>query len=200
MDDITNRFQRFQQRYRDGDLPWDDDLPPPEVITVATTLPVGRALDLGCGTARACVYLAMRGWYVDGVDFVPEAIARAEERVRRAGVSDRVRLFVSSVTDLHVLNEPYDLVIDVGCMHGMTQDERQSYAREVVRLTRPGGLYLLFAHLHDEASNETPRWIARGEAEQLFALDFTVERIEYGITHVCHASWNSAWYWLRRKR
>lgn len=101
MTDPTTRFQRFQQRYRDGEIPWDADLPPPEVIAVADVLPPERALDLGCGTGRACVYLAARGWSVDGVDFVPEAIMRAEERIRRAGVTDRVRLFAASVTDLH---------------------------------------------------------------------------------------------------
>jgi cyclopropane fatty-acyl-phospholipid synthase-like methyltransferase len=200
MSDSTTRFQRFQQRYRDGDLPWDHDLPPPEVMVTADALPPGRALDLGCGTGRACVYLAARGWLVDGVDFIPEAIACAEERVQHAGVSDRVRLFAASVTDVHFLREPYDLVIDVGCMHGMTAEELGAYAGEVARLTRPGGLYLLFAHLHDEASRETPRWIVKGVVEQLFAPDFEVERVEYGVTHVCDTIWPSAWYWLRRRR
>lgn len=199
MTDPATRFQRLQQRYRDGDIPWDHDLPPPEVMAIAEALPPGRALDLGCGTGRACVYLAVRGWRVDGVDFIPEAIALAEERVRQADVSDQVRLFTSSVTDLHMLHEPYDLVIDVGCMHGMTSGELCAYASEVARLTRPGGVYLLFAHMHDEASEEAPRWIARGVVEQLFAPDFEVERIEYGVTHVCDTSWPSAWHWLRRR-
>ncbi len=200
MSDPTTRFQRLQQRYRDGDLPWDHDLPPPEVMALADVLPPGRALDLGCGTGRACVYLAARSWRVDGVDFVPEAIALATERVQRAGVSDRVRLFIASVTDLRFLNDPYDLVIDVGCMHGMSVEELRAYAGEVARLTQPGGLYLLFAHMHDDATSETPRWIARGVVEQLFAPDFAVERIEYGVTHVCDTNWPSAWHWLRRRR
>ncbi|GIW01618.1 cyclopropane-fatty-acyl-phospholipid synthase family protein [Roseiflexus sp.] len=199
MTDPTTRFQRLHQRYRDGDLPWDHDTPPPEVMAIAESLPPGRALDLGCGTGRACVYLAARGWHADGVDFIPEAIARAEERVHYAGVADRVRLFIASVTDLHFLREPYDLVIDVGCMHGMTAEELYAYAGEVARLTRSGGLYLLFAHLHDGTSSDTPRWIAKGMVEQLFAPDFEVERIEYGVTHVCDTSWPSAWYWLRRR-
>ena len=52
MTDPMTRFQRLQQRYRDGNIPWDHDLPPPEVIAVAAELPPGRVLDLGCGTAR----------------------------------------------------------------------------------------------------------------------------------------------------
>ncbi|NWG20040.1 MAG: class I SAM-dependent methyltransferase [Chloroflexi bacterium] len=198
MTDATTRFQRLQQRYRDREMPWDHQLPPPEIMATAATLPPGRALDLGCGTARAGVYLAARGWMVDGVDFVPEAIALAEERVRSEGVADRVRLFTASVTALEFLQDPYDLVIDVGCMHGMPDDELVAYAAEVTRLTRPGGLYLLFAHLQERVEGEAPAWIAKGRVEILFADGFSVERVEYGVTHVGESSWPSAWYWLRR--
>lgn len=199
MTDAMTRFQRLQQRYREGDLPWDHELPPPEVIAVAAELPPGRMLDLGCSTARACIYLAARGWWADGVDFVPEAIALAEERVRRAGVADRVRLFTAAVTDLHFLSEVYDLVLDVGCMHAMSGEELQAYAGEVTRLTRPGGLYLLFAHLNDGTTGEMSRWIVKGEVERLFIPAFSIEHIEHGITHVCDTSWPSAWYWLKRR-
>ncbi|MGQ9550520.1 MAG: SAM-dependent methyltransferase [Roseiflexus sp.] len=199
MTDATTRFHHLRQRYLDGELPWDQELPPPEVIALAAECPPGRLLDLGCGTARACIYLAARGWQADGVDFVPEAIALAEERVRRAGVVDRVRLFTASVTDLSFLREAYDLVLDVGCMHGMTGEELQAYVAEVTRLTRPGGMYLLFAHLNDGTSSEMARWIAKGEVERLFLPAFAVERVEYGVTHVCDMHWTSAWYWLRRR-
>jgi SAM-dependent methyltransferase len=70
------RFERLQQRYRANDLPWDRDLPPPEIIALAEHLPPGRVLDLGCGTARTSVFLAARGWQADAIDFVPDPIAR----------------------------------------------------------------------------------------------------------------------------
>lgn len=199
MTDAATRFQRLQQRYRDREMPWDHQLPPPEVMATAETLPPGRALDLGCGTARAGVYLAAHGWKVDGVDFVPEAIALAEERVRSEGLTDQIRLFNTAVTALDYLQEPYDLVIDVGCMHAMPDDELREYAAEVTRLTRPGGLYLLFAHLQERVEGETPAWISKGSVEKLFAAGFEPERIEYGTTHVGESSWSSAWFWMRRK-
>lgn len=198
MTDAATRFTRLQQRYRDREMPWDHQLPPPEIMATAADLPPGQALDLGCGTARAGIYLAMRGWKVDGVDFVPEAIALAEERVRNEGVTDRVRLFTAAVTALDFLAEPYDLVIDVGCMHGMPEDELRAYAAEVTRLTRSGGLYLLFAHVQDEVAGETPTWITKGTVEAIFAGNFAAERVEYGVTNVGESSWSSAWYWLRR--
>ncbi|NTU83074.1 MAG: hypothetical protein HGA45_27510, partial [Chloroflexales bacterium] len=42
----------MRRRYREGDLPWEAPLPPPEVLAAAERLPPGRALDLGCGSGR----------------------------------------------------------------------------------------------------------------------------------------------------
>lgn len=80
---MDDRFLGLQQRYQRGDLPWDEPLPPPEIIALAERLPPGRALDLGSGTGRASIYLARCGWTVDGIDFVPEAVALADARQRR---------------------------------------------------------------------------------------------------------------------
>jgi SAM-dependent methyltransferase len=191
------RFTRFQQRYRDGDLPWDHDLPPPEIIAMAERLPSGRILDLGCGTARASVFLAARGWEADGVDFVPEAIALAEERVRTAGMAAQVRLHVGSVTDLSFLVGPYDLAIDVGCMHGFEGADLHAYAAEVVRLVRPAGCFLLFAHLR-EPDQEGSTGIPDATIMNLFADTFAFETVEYGTTVVGDRQMDSAWYTLRR--
>jgi 2-polyprenyl-3-methyl-5-hydroxy-6-metoxy-1,4-benzoquinol methylase len=76
-----SRFEMLQRRYQERNLPWDLPLPPPEIVALAGELPPGRALDLGCGVGRTAIYLAAAGWSVDGVDFVPEAIQMAEERV-----------------------------------------------------------------------------------------------------------------------
>ncbi|MEI7773072.1 MAG: class I SAM-dependent methyltransferase [Chloroflexales bacterium] len=192
------RFTRFQQRYRDGDLPWDHDLPPPEIIAVAERLPAGRVLDLGCGAARASIFLAARGWEADGVDFVPEAITMAEERVRAAGVAAQVRLHVGSVTDLGFLREPYDLAIDVGCMHGLAADDRHTYAAEVARLVRPAGCFLLFAHLR-EPDQEGSTGIPDAAITSLFADTFAFETVERGTTIVADRRTDSAWYTLRRR-
>jgi SAM-dependent methyltransferase len=98
------RIQKFRERYRTGDVPWDHEQPPPEVIALAEELAPGQALDLGCGYGRASIYLAQRGWTVVGVDFIPEAIDGARARAGAAGVSDRVDFYVASVTRLDFLS------------------------------------------------------------------------------------------------
>lgn len=198
MTDQPTRFERMQQRYRNLDIPWDHELPPPEVMTVAERLAVGRVLDLGCGTARVSVYLAARGWQADAVDFVPEAIAMAQERVQAADLGERVQLHVGSVVDMHFLSDSYDLAIDVGCLHGLEAADQRGYARELARLIRPGGLYLLYVHLGRLEQESGATGVARGLVEELFDQHFELVHVEYGRTIMGELECDSAWYELRR--
>jgi cyclopropane fatty-acyl-phospholipid synthase-like methyltransferase len=190
------RFEQFQRRYRERDMPWEHQLPPPEVIAIAEQLPPGRALDLGCGAGRACAYLASKGWQVDGVDFIPEAIELAQARIDAAGVSERVRLFAASVTELGFLEPPYDLAVDVGCVHALEGDDLRAYAAGLARLLRPGGLYLLFAHLRQPG--EEGVGISEEALRGALSAAFSFEQVEHGSTTVNEQSWSSGWFYLRR--
>lgn len=194
------RYERMVELYQSGAVPWDHEDPPPEVLELVPTLPAGRALDLGCGLGRAAVFLARQGWYVDGVDFIAQAIAEARARAEQAGVADRIRFHVGSVLQLDFLSGPYDFALDVGCMHSFSLDELRAYHGELLRLLRPGAVYLLFAHLHEEDTGaEQRRWLAEHELRQAMAKGFALERVEYGQTQVGdQAPWRSAWFWWRR--
>lgn len=137
-------FTRMELLYRGGgQVPWDRELPPPEVIALAAELPPGRALDLGCGYGRASIYLAQHGWMCDGVDFIPEAVAGARMRAATANVADRALFHTLPVTDLASLAPPYDLAVDVGCMHNLARRRSprvrggSGAARRRGRLVRP---------------------------------------------------------------
>jgi SAM-dependent methyltransferase len=152
------RRARFEQRYASGHVPWDDVLPPPEVLDIAAELSPGRALDLGCGFGRAAIHLARAGWQVDAVDYVAAALAEARRRGEAAGVAEQVQFHEGDVTRLGDLGleGPYDLAIDVGCLHGLDEPALVRMHGELARLLRPGGIFRLFAHLRrgegDEAS------------------------------------------------
>lgn len=187
-------------RYAEPNLPWDVELPPPEVVELVDGLPAGRALDLGCGFGRTCRYLAQQGWQCDGVDFVEQAVSAARERATAAGVADRIAFHVASVADLDFLQPPYDLAVDVGCFHAQAAPVRVQYAQHVARLLKPGGLFLLFAHLREESAGDEGRWVTAAQINALFTHDFSVERMVPGTTTVCGNTWPSGWYWLRRNR
>jgi len=196
-------FTRMTERYANGEIPWHHELPPPEVIALAESLPPGRMLDLGSGLGRACLYMARHGWTCDGVDFIAQATAMARERAEAAGVAERVHFYTTPITDLDYLTGPYDLILDVGCLHAQSSEDAEAYARHVKRLLRPsvgnnrGGLYVLFAHLTDESDPDARQWATEEAIYRLFLPDLTLERIERGITTTVEDTWASAWFWMR---
>jgi SAM-dependent methyltransferase len=197
---MPNHYERLRERYEAGDVPWDEALPPPEVGAVAASLPLGRALDLGCGYGRAAIYLAGLGWQVDGVDFVEQAVDVARRRAREAGVA--VRFFLAPVTELPFLSGPYDLVLDVGCLHALADEEMAAYAAELRRLLAPGGRYLLFARLRtsDEEHEEGPRGLVEATLYATLGPELRLERVAYGATVVEQkVPWPSAWFHFRKE-
>ena len=202
MSDFTDAYERFQARYDEARVPWDDPDPPPEIIDLAAELPPGRVLDIGCGFGRAVIYLAQHGWTAVGIDFVPKAIEEARRRAELSCVADRVEFHVASATVLSFLEPSFDLVIDVGCMHSFTEEMLRDYRVHLLRLLSPGGLFLLFAHLCDDAAPEGdagPRGIPEAAIHELIGHDLRLERLERGVTQVeDRPPWNSGWFWFRK--
>lgn len=192
-------FENLLEFYQAGSVPWDQPDPPPEVLAFVPTLPVGRALDLGCGLGRAALFMARLGWQVDGVDFIPQAITEATNRANQAGLNN-VQFHLGPVTQLDFLTGPYDFALDVGCAHSFSLAELQAYHQELLRLLKPGGYYLLFAHLNAAApESETRRWLDETDLRHIFTEGFILERVEYGQTQVRdQAPWRSAWFWFKR--
>jgi SAM-dependent methyltransferase len=138
-------------RYRERDTPWNQPLPPPEIMALTATLQPGRAIDLGCDTGRTAIYLARHGWDCDGVDFGPEA--------NRTGMcsgagSCRSYPLLRHLGNVDFLQDQYDLAVDIGCLHAQRGDDLFAYTGELSRLLRPGGDYLLFVRLLAQPDQE----------------------------------------------
>lgn len=173
----------YNLMYRFGTPRWETNKTPPEVVAViegAAAVPAGHALDLGCGTGTTILYLARHGWQAIGVDFSPMAIAQARKKAKGVKGATFVEGDVSQLSRLGI-DGPFDLVLDIGCFHGLPTPARQAYAREVARVSRPGGLFLIWAialarrpllpgvpSTHDQ------------EIAERFGQEFTLERVEQG--------------------
>jgi SAM-dependent methyltransferase len=128
--------------------PWDTGISPPELLAFIQNRPVGRALDLGCGTGTNVITLAQHGWQVTGIDFVGKAIATARRKARQAGI--QADFFTGDVTRLDHLSGPFELILDIGCFHSLAAAGRPLYLAQVSRLLATGGTYMLYAFFKDD--------------------------------------------------
>jgi SAM-dependent methyltransferase len=194
-------YERFSDRYVTGEVPWNEEMPPPEVVEFAPTLTPGRALDLGCGYGRASIYLAGLGWEVDGIDFIPAAIAEAAKRARDAGV--KLRLHIASITELDFLAGPYDFALDVGCAHILNRQDLERYRDQLAKLLPSGAYLLIYGRLRESDGQENeggPVGLDETEFLSMFATAFELEWMERGITQVeDQPPWSSAWFRFRRR-
>ena len=198
-----SNLEKMKAFYAEGNLPWDRELPPPELIDSMETLTAGRALDMGTGFGRSARYMAARGWTVDAVDFVQVAVDAA---AARSAEFPAITYHCGSVTDLSHLSPPYDFAIDIGCGHSIHGADLVAYRDELARLIRPGGTFMLFGKLNDEDAKSKdepaegkPSGFDESELLALFKPAFNLPRVEHGLTEVRDASWRSAWFWFERK-
>jgi SAM-dependent methyltransferase len=158
-------------------------------------LPLGKVLDLGCGTGTNSIYLAQHGWDASGVDFTAQALEKASEKAARAGVM--VKFYRGDVTRLGELplRGPFDLLFDLGCFHGLTPQGRAAYARGLAALSKPGTVFLLYAFVPHKIG---ARMIGATEAEVRATFDdlFTCEQVDWGSDA---PGTGSAWYTFRRR-
>jgi len=179
---------RFELRYLTGDTPWDSGITPPELVAVLERLPPGLALELGCGTGTNAVALAQQGWQVTAIDFSARALAEARRRARHAGVP--VRFLRRDVTRLHRLVGPFDFALDLGCFHALGPSAWPKYARTLVRLLRPGAVFLLYTFL-----DPSDGWPAEADVRRTFQDDFDLSQLEHGAFDGRPSGWFT---WTRR--
>lgn len=103
-------------------------------IGVSTGL---KVLDLGCGDGTTAIPAALRGAEVLGVDIANNLVEAGNKRAAEAGLTNLQfqEGDASGLTDLH--DETFDLVVSI--FGAMFAPRPFDVAKEMVRVTRPGG-------------------------------------------------------------
>ena len=111
-----------------------------EAICEAGDLRAGeRVLDVACGSGPAALVAARRYCEVTGIDFVPSLLERARMRASAEGFD--VDFLEADAQDLPFEADSFDAVLSV---YGVQfAPDQQRAARELVRVTRPGGRIIL---------------------------------------------------------
>lgn len=129
-------------------------------------LPKGLALDLWMGEGRNTIYLATRGFDVDGVEADPQAVAQARIAARRLGVP--IRALVGNVEDgtYIVPIESYDVIVVFNYLH-------RPLFKDIKEGVVPGGVvvYQTFAMDQDGqgGTRDPERLLRPGELREVFS-------------------------------
>ena len=150
--------------------PWDSGISPPELLEFIKTYPAGKAIDIGCGTGTNVITLARSGWQVVGVDFAPRAIRIARRKLTKENI--HANLYVDDVTKFKGISDRFNLVLDIGCFHSLTQQGRQDYLNQLDRILAPNGFWLLYSFLNPSAPRSSPG-LAEAEIDS-FSTRFTL--------------------------
>jgi cyclopropane fatty-acyl-phospholipid synthase-like methyltransferase len=163
----------FEEFYA-GPAPWDIDQPQKSFVAVAD-LVASPVLDAGCGTGEHALFFASRGLQVTGIDFVEEAIRRAQRKAAERGLP--VEFMVKDVLTLAQWRRRFASVIDAGLFHVFSDDDRRRYIQGLAQVLQPGGRLFLMCFSDEEPGEEGPRRVSRQELYDTFADGWEVESV-----------------------
>ena len=111
------------------------------VCTKLGLRPGMRVLDVGCGWGSFAVHAAREhGAHVVGITLSEPQAAGARQRVREAGVEDRVEIRVQDYRELGA--ERFDRIASIGMVEHVGAVNIDEYARRLADALEPGGVLL----------------------------------------------------------
>lgn len=200
---MASKQTLFRIFYRIGFTPWDGhplaqsvrDLV--EGTPSSAALPAGPALEVGCGTGDCSIYLAQHGWKVTAVDFVAKPLERARAKAQAASAA--VDFMQADVTQLSRagIGANFELIVDNGCLHNMSDADRDAYVREISALAAPDARLLIVAFV--PGGRVGVRGVDRAEMERRFTQSWTL--LSAGAEReLDRAEKTPAWYYLFQRR
>ena len=126
---------------------WVINTPYRRILSAADITAQDRVLDLGCGIGNILIALAERTDFIHpaaGVDVSPDLIRIGEREIAQAGLRDRIGLEVAPATRLPFEDGAFDVVLTSHVLKHLDDEALLTSFREVVRVLRPGGRFLLW--------------------------------------------------------
>ncbi|WP_377891070.1 class I SAM-dependent methyltransferase [Alkalihalobacillus sp. R86527] len=152
LDSLLREPETFWNQFyedREKPIPFFEHVPDENLVSYISdyAIPHGRVLEIGSGPGRNAIYLAKQGFQVDAVDLAQKAIDWGNERAKEEAVE--VNFIHSSLFDLEVEPERYDLIYDSGCFHHLAPHRRISYLDFIQKALKPEGYFGLTCFVPD---------------------------------------------------
>ena len=196
------KSERFKERYKTGNIPWDIDRPDFNLINTVKSVPIKKckALDIGCGTGDNSIWLAQNGFEVTGTDIAELAIESAKKKALQ--VSAKCTFVVVDFLTSEIAEALFGFAFDRGCFHSFDSDtERKKYAKNVAAYLEKEGLWLSLIGNADDKPRETgPPQRTAEDIVRAVEQYFEILSLTSGYFDSNRTDPAKAWICLMRKR
>jgi cyclopropane-fatty-acyl-phospholipid synthase len=133
------------------------------LIRRAAIAETDHVLEIGCGWGGFAMEAARStGCRVTGITLSKNQLAMAQERIRQAGLEERVTL---RLTDYREIDGAYDKIVSVEMLEAVGHDHYGTFFAACDRLLKPGGRIVLqvitIPDQRYDAYRRTPDWIQK---------------------------------------
>jgi cyclopropane-fatty-acyl-phospholipid synthase len=161
-----------------------------ELVCTKLGLQAGeRVLDVGCGWGAFALHAAAHhGVHVTGITLSRAQASHAQERVREAGLSDRIDIRLADYRELQA--EPFDAIASIGMVEHVGEVQIDTYAARLAELLKPGGRLLNHGitrqrHTDPDAGDFSERYVfPDAEPLHLSRVLLALERAGFVTQHV----------------
>jgi len=137
-----------------------------DALRVVLTQEKVRAVELGCGSGEASVFMAKCGLEVTAVDLIPAAL----ERARQAAVREGVEVQWVCGDAFEFTAGEFDFMFDLQCWHVLREVDEPRVVAKMGELLRPGGVVLMLVGSdEEERDNLGPPKVAESAIRAAFA-------------------------------
>ena len=137
----------------------------------------GRFLDIGTGPGTQAIALSKMGFSVTGSDLSENAIKKASL------LGGSVRFVVDDILNTKLEKRSFDYILDRGCFHVLSPEDRSTYVKNVSLLLDDSGVLFLKVFSDKEPRQFGPYHFSEIDIHKLFSTHFEIKRIKDSIYH-----------------
>lgn len=139
---LSDSFDRFARFYDDDYRDYDHDI---DLLLALAEQSVGPFLELGSGTGRALLPLAMQGHQITGVDISPSLHKVAEKKLAASGCLGNTELVEADMRNVQLPSNEYAFAFCMSntLMHCTSQAEQIAVMNSAYQHLRSGALFLI---------------------------------------------------------
>lgn len=154
-------------------MPWYEKNLDLDMVEEIRFLKKGVFLDLGTGPGTQATELSKNGFKVTGSDVSPSAIEKAK------ALTSNVNFVIDDILNSKLESESFDYILDRGCFHVLSYDERITYLNQIKRILKKNGIIFLKCMSKNEKNipdDKGPHKFYKEEIINYFENDFDITK------------------------